>query len=279
MSQPIVLISVGNTRTRFATAQDAQIEPGAVLPNSDLPRIIDRLCELALSEAGPRQVFIASVNNPVADRIDHALRDRGLDPARFGKDLPVPIVTALEDDSTVGIDRLLDALGAFDRSKQACVVIDAGTAVTVDFVDGEGVFHGGAIAPGLHMMLKSLHQQTAALPDIAIDPALVPPATSPDLGEHPGEHQGPKPFGSNTSHAMTIGVVAAIRGMCHHLIDRYAEFYRGYPRVVATGGDAPLLFENDALVEHVVPDLVLAGMLAAVNRLRELDEHQHSLEG
>lgn len=269
-SDTIVLVSVGNTRTRFATATGSQLEPGEVLPNDDLPALVDRLAALAGDPTRPNPVFVASVNDPVANQIEKALDTRHIECSRFKRDLPVPMVNSLADDSTLGVDRLLDALGAYHRGKQACVVIDAGTAVTVDFVDGEGTFHGGAIAPGLQMMLTSLHQHTAALPDIAIDPALVPPAQLPESDEH----QGVMPFGKDTRHAMIVGVVAAIRGMCHHLIDRYAEFYRGYPRIVATGGDAPLLFENDALVEHVVPDLTLIGMHAAVQRLRELDEHE-----
>jgi type III pantothenate kinase len=271
-SDTFLLVSVGNTRTRFAAANGSQLEPGEVLSNAEIGALVDRIAALAAgSETAqtPRPVFVASVNDPVADQIEAALDKRHIECSRFKRDLPVPIVNSLADDSTVGVDRLLDALGAFHRGQQACVVIDAGTAVTVDFIDGEGTFHGGAIAPGLGLMLKALHQHTAALPETTIDPSLVPPAQPPESEEH----QGAPPFGKSTRHAMIVGVVAAVRGMCHHLIDRYAEFYRGYPRVVATGGDAPLLFENDALVEHVVPDLTLIGMHAAVLRLRELDEH------
>jgi pantothenate kinase type III len=62
---------------------------------------------------------------------------------------------------------------------------------------------------------------------------------------------------------MRVGVRAAVRGLAHELIDRYAEFYSAYPQVIATGGDARALFENDDLVEHIVPDLVLLGIQAA----------------
>jgi pantothenate kinase type III len=52
-------------------------------------------------------------------------------------------------------------------------------------------------------------------------------------------------------------------GLVHLLIDKYAEFYEAYPRVIATGGDAAVLFEDDELVEHIVPDLTLIGMKTA----------------
>lgn len=269
MSDSRLLISVGNTRTRIALVRTGQLEPSIVLENSDEDAILARLRELA----GDHQpsTLIASVNHALADRIQSELNTLGIEPVRFGRDVPVPIATALSNDKTVGIDRLLDALGAFARSQQACVVIDAGTAVTVDFVDGQGVFQGGAILPGVTMMLRALHAQTAALPLVTLTPDLLPPTTSQDE-EEASEHRGGAPFGKNTEQAIAVGVVSAVRGAAHELIDRYANYYGGYPRVVATGGDAPMLFQNDQLVEHIVPDLVLIGMMEGVNRLRELDD-------
>ncbi len=161
----------------------------------------------------------------------------------------------------MGDDRLLNALGAYARSKQACVIVDAGTAVTVDFVDGEGVFHGGAIAPGVKMMLDAMHERTAALPAVDMKPELLPGAAE-------------APFGKTTAQAMVVGVVAAARGLAHSLIDRYAEFYHAYPRVIATGGDAALLFDNDDLVEHLVPDLTLIGLLAACELVADAVESE-----
>lgn len=257
MAEHLLLVSVGNTRTRVALAKDDQLEPSTVVPNSDLAAIL-----AAVEESGEASdLLIASVNDPMADRLETDLGARGRRVSRFSvvdreDRLLIPMVNSLDDPSTVGQDRLLDALGAYSRANQACVVIDAGTAVTVDFVDGEGTFHGGAIAPGLHMMSASLHAQTSALPEVKITPELIP-----------GSKPGSAPFGKTTSQAIALGVVSAVRGLAHNLIDRYAEYYEAYPRIIATGGDAPLLFENDELVEHIVPDLTLMGMLEAYRRL------------
>jgi type III pantothenate kinase len=265
----IVLVSVGNTRTRLAgahvpagasgllgvrTAGSGELQPSRVVASADLDSVVAAVGEAARDE-GASRVLIASVNDPVAARLERALLAGeasidGLVVGRFGRDIPIPIASTLTDNSTVGQDRLLNALGAYWRSRQACIVIDAGTAVTVDFVDGEGTFHGGAIAPGLRMMADALHEKTAALPRVEVSPALLRPAGEP-------------PFGRNTPEAISLGVTSMVLGLVHLLIDRYADFYEAYPRVIATGGDAPLLFENDALVEHIVPDLTLLGMLAA----------------
>lgn len=263
MSDWLLLVSVGNTRTRFAMVRGGELEPSRVLDNRDLDALAEAVAaHQSPGETEPPPVLMASVNGPVADAIAAAIESRGRRCSRLGpgaSDLPIPIAHTLDDATTVGHDRLLDALGAFSRAKQACIVIDAGTAVTVDFVDGEGTFHGGAIAPGVRMMCEALHEKTAALPMIATPAEALPP-------------EGEPPFGRSTAPAIAVGVVSAVRGMAHLLIDQYAQFYGAYPRVIATGGDAPMLFENDELIEHIVPDLTLVGMLEAFRRLEQLDE-------
>lgn len=268
MPDQLLLISVGNTRTRAALVRDGQLEPSHVVSNHDAAALAQSIASLgADAESGAVPVLLASVNRPVSDALEQNLRSVGRHVSRLGNapgDLPIPIQNALEDARTVGADRLLDALGAFSRAKAACVVIDAGTAITVDFVDGEGVFHGGAIAPGINMMLASLHEKTAGLPLITLG--------SVEAARGDGTAGASVPFGRTTQQAMTVGVLSAARGLAHRLIDRYAEFYGAYPRVIATGGDAGLLFENDELVEHIVPDLTLVGMLEAFKRLEAMDD-------
>jgi type III pantothenate kinase len=250
----LVAVNVGNTRTRFGLFESGLLEQSSAVPNSDLETIARAIMDFAKATGlggVNRLVVIASVNNPVADQLmrligEEVARDRIF---RLGSDLPIPIQNALDDDATVGHDRLLAALGAFSRARQACVVIDAGTAVTVDFVDGAGVFQGGAIAPGLVMMLRALHEHTAALPTVEYK--------TPDAARGP--------YGKDTRHAMILGVRAAVIGMARVLIDTYADAFGAYPQVVATGGDAAI-FEEDPLVEHIVPDLVLMGIAEACRR-------------
>jgi type III pantothenate kinase len=245
----LIAISVGNTRARLGLFREQRLEQSDAIAVGDVDGIVRAVLELPVVNHGA-PVAIASVNLPVADRIAAALAgpfaDRGGDIYRFGDDLAIPINTTLEDEATVGQDRLLNAIGAFSRAKQACIVIDAGTAMTVDFVDGEGTFHGGAIGPGVSMMLKALHEHTAALPALAFEPT-------------PSD----RPFGKDTRGAMLLGVQSAARGMARVLIERYAESFGAYPQIIATGGDARALFENDDLVEHIVPDLTLLGVEAA----------------
>lgn len=252
MTQPaaeIIAVSIGNTRTRVGVFHDRELDHSSATANTDLEAVAAAIMDAPVSNPGAPLV-VASVNNPIAESLLMLLKprilDRGGDVYRFGKDLTIPIQNALADDSTVGQDRLLNAIGAFARAQQACIIVDAGTAVTVDFVDGQGVFQGGAIAPGLNMMLQALHEHTAALPSLKYEPI-------PDGN----------PFGKDTRGAMLLGVQSAVLGLVRLVSERYAEFYGAYPQIIATGGDARTLFEADDLVEHIVPDLTLVGMQAA----------------
>ena len=136
---------------------------------------------------------------------------------------------------------LLNAAAAFDVLKQSCVVVDAGTAVTVDFVDGSGTFHGGAIAAGAQLSLDALHRRTAQLPEVVLARPL-------------------EAIGHSTVEAMRGGAFHGVRGMVRELVEHYAEQAGSYPTVIATGGDAELLFADFDLVERIVPELTLMGL-------------------
>lgn len=241
----IVAVSVGNTRTRFGVYQGAEAVSTRYESNADLDALVDAIAAAAreVEQSPEGAVVVASVNARVADPLVEALSGRTSAPVlRIGADIPAPIMHTLDERHTTGIDRLLAALAAFHNLRQACVVIDAGTAVTIDFVDGEGSFHGGAIAPGAGMMLRALHEQTAQLPEVAFQ--------RPDA----------ETFGKSTREAMLNGVYFGIRGTVRMLAERYAERYGAYPRIIATGGDAETLFEGDEFVEQIAPDLVLQGV-------------------
>lgn len=260
---PIIAISIGNTRTAvsiFESSLAGQSRPETTrFDNTDLDAILNHIgaaSKTLTTESTDAIVALASVQTDVQDTLVQRLNEeREIEVYVVERDIPVPVGRCLDPETIVGHDRLLNAAAAFDHLKQACVVIDAGTAVTVDFVDGEGTFHGGAIAPGARMQLAAMHDHADLLPDVTL--------AAPD-----GEA-----FGHNTSQAMLHGVYYGIRGMVRHLIERYAEAYQAYPAIVATGGDAHLLFDNDELIEHVVDDLTLRGIeLTVRTAIRESEK-------
>ncbi len=242
----MLAVNVGNSRTSACVFEGIEPGPAGFAPTSDARAVADMVVELshALDDAEAAAIVIGSVNDAAGAVLVEELTGRvDVGVYRLGRDLPIPQLHTLGPDHTTGQDRLLNALAAFDAIQQACVVIDAGTAVTVDFVDGEGVFHGGAIAPGARMQLRALHEHTSALPDVDL--------AWPDESEA---------FAKTTPQAMLTGVCFGIRGIVRMLVERYAEHYGAYPQIVVTGGDAKLLFESDELIENMVPDLTLRGV-------------------
>jgi type III pantothenate kinase len=240
-----VAISVCNTRTQVGKFVGGELETHDRFANDDPAVVVERVVRVwrEITEKPQAAIVAASVNSEVCGTLASMIEDQlGVEVYRIGEDIPTPIGQQLDPETITGLDRLLNAAAAFDTIKQACVIIDAGTAVTVDFVDGEGTFHGGAIAPGATLQLKALHEYTSALPELEFH--------APD----------PDAFGRSTAQAMLQGVFHGIRGMAWKLVERYAERYGAYPMVIATGGDAAMLFGNDELVDRVVPELTLQGI-------------------
>ena len=256
-AETLVAVAVGNTRTRVGVFTGDRLDDPRSLDNADEEALIGEIERLGSREGAV--TVIASVNDPLADRLEERL-SAALEtpPLRIGRDVPIPLTHTLADASTLGQDRMLCALGASVRARQACVVVDAGTAVTIDYIDRNGVFRGGLIAPGLRMMLRSLHEHTAALPLVEYE------APAPDEG----------PGGSDTPSAMRLGVTTAMRGLVRAAVESFALHHDAYPQVIATGGDMGVL-QDDGVIEHFVPDLQLIGIHACCHgALDRLDDDE-----
>lgn len=248
----LLCVAVGNTRTRFGLFNGTELTESGTCANisesGGEPAALDAAVEAIGRLAGEADLIVcSSVNEPFARPLRTRLAEFSAGvPLRVGVDVPIPMHTTVRDPAAVGHDRLLNALAAHRRAEQACAVIDVGTAVTVDFIDGQGVFQGGLIAPGLKMMVASLTAGTAQIGEITY--------------ERPGEGVV---FGGDTAEAVRLGVTTAVRGLVRQAVEGFAITYGGYPQVIATGGDAGVL-EDDGLVEHFVPDLQLMGIAACV---------------
>lgn len=161
---------------------------------------------------------------------------------------PLPIKLDYKTPATLGADRIADACGAWALHKgEACLVIDAGTCITVDFVDGSGVYHGGAIMPGLKMNLQALNTFTAKLPLVDIDNV----KRAPVLGRSTEE-----------------SILAGTLGATMLALAGYVALYRDKaPRlhVLLTGGDAQRLVDAGATGWELVPHLTLMGLNEIMN--------------
>ena len=160
---------------------------------------------------------------------------------------PVPGRVAYATPRTLGADRLAGAVGAAHlRPGQPTLVVDAGTALKLDFVGADGTYHGGSIAPGLRMRLQALHTFTGRLPLLE----LPEPAAEVQL------------IGDSTTSSIWSGVLGGVGAEVNGLA---ADYQRRYPGLglVLTGGDAPHLLPRLAPalgLIFVIPELVLLGL-------------------
>lgn len=163
-----------------------------------------------------------------------------------GQDVGLPLHVDFPD--KVGIDRVLAARAAIrvvqhmGPARTAVIVVQAGTALTVDWVDEQGAFCGGAILPGVGLSLQYLAAGTDKLP-------WLPSQSITDYPSLPGK---------NTEQAIAAGVHAAVVGGARFLIERYRH-ERAIP-VVVSGGDGQLLRSVIEPPVHFVENLVLVGL-------------------
>lgn len=166
--------------------------------------------------------------------------------------IDVDLHVDLEFPDRVGVDRLLAASAALESAGTApLIVIQAGSAITVDWVEAPRRFCGGAILPGVPMMLRLLSQAADLLPEVAADELL-------DLPILPGR---------NTAEAMFAGVSSAVVGGVQHLIARYrSQPGRQDATVVLSGGDGPRLASHLPGKVIIVDHLVLRGLADLVRQ-------------
>jgi len=247
----ILACDVGNTAIRLAHVHGDELGPVRRLTVGNLGALGDVISELWDSMPQPKKIVVSSVNPAALKALEAAAAQvPGREVLVIGRDLPLPIDTALPHPQNVGVDRLCAAVAAFDRLGVACIVADFGTAITIDCVNNEGVFLGGAILPGLRMGAEGLQSKTASLP-------LVEPV-EPDWV-----------FGKDTRQAIAGGLIFAARGALRYLVEAYATELGHWPLVIATGGDAELVCrdaETRGLIQAIVPDLVLRGAAMAYYR-------------
>ncbi|MGF1561634.1 MAG: type III pantothenate kinase [Geminicoccaceae bacterium] len=195
-----------------------------------------------------KAVVMATVVPQVVFPMRKMFRDHfGVQVLVVGEDLDYGMPIALNNPSEVGADRVVNAVAAWKRYARPLIIVDFGTATTFDVVDGEGVYRGGAIAPGINLSIEALHQAAAQLPRIGI--------------ERP-EHV----IGTSTVTAMQSGVFYGYVALIEGLITRIRQEFGAPMKVVATGGLAGLFSMAVPMIEQVDRDLTMTGLVDIYRR-------------
>ena len=152
-------------------------------------------------------------------------KNLGIRPHFVGEELDVPLINKYRDPAQVGRDRLVGAYAAQKLFGQPAIIIDFGTAITLDVLSRDGHYMGGIIVPGMRLSLESLHSKAALLPRIE-------------------EVRRPRSvIGRTTEHSILSGLVYGYGEMCRGLVRRISRDIEGRPRIVVTGGYARLMVQ------------------------------------
>jgi type III pantothenate kinase len=249
----LLTVDLGNSRCKLRLWAPAHGEP-ALLRAVELgvgARLVEQVEGWLRAAAPPAHAALSAVGDPqLSERLLAALSA-----AVSGEALTPPHGLELDvrEAHTVGQDRLFAARGALRSAGGAALVLDAGTALTVDALDVDGnrrgVFRGGAIAPGPQLCAEALARRGARLVEIQPRP-------------------GARALGRSTPEALEAGVVVGFRGAARELVRAVGDEsgLAGAPLVLTGGARGfllePPLFEGRALL--VVEDLVHLGLLEAL---------------
>ena len=260
----VLLADVGNSRTKLALLSGVSqgmplLERRYDLDSRDF-NSDDFENWLRAAVPASATFFIASVYDTAAAQLETAISAVSATHHLFVQrqrvhfsDFPLEVKTDQPD--RVGIDRLAAATAASHlvSSKNGCIVIDCGTAASVDMVASEGQFLGGAILPGPALLARSLADGTSLLPEVS------------SLG-----HAPPPPMpGRSTNNAITAGIGFGIRGAVCRLVDEARRELGPEADIFLTGGWRGVVRGEFSNVREF-PDLVLFGIGIAAMRISGL---------
>ncbi len=216
----LLVIDIGNTRTKWALADGAgDLIELEVCMNADIAA--SNLSAIALKA---NRVLIANVaGEAMAKQVSHLLAP--LQPTYVTASKQACGVTN-NNYPALGADRWAALIAVRHRVKQAALVVNAGTAITMDALTEKGVFLGGTIMPGLHLMHTSLNQHAA------------------QINIHAGAGAALLAnFPNNTHDAVQAGCLNAAAGAIHLMLKRLEKHSGWLPKLVISGGDASKIAE------------------------------------
>ncbi|MFD1314841.1 type III pantothenate kinase [Namhaeicola litoreus] len=240
-----LIIDIGNTLVKTAVFERDSLKYKSVFNKDNLA---DGLIQ-AYNEFDISHVIMSNVSHFPKDF--STLLPKNVNILILDQNTKVPFNNFYKTPQTLGVDRIaLMAGAALQYSAKNCLVIDAGSCITYDFLDQNNNYYGGAISPGIEMRYKALHQQTAKLPHLK--PINEIPVT-----------------GNSTENAIHLGVLNGVIQEIEGIIAQYLEIYENFTTIL-TGGDANFLSKNLKSTIFAKPNFLLEGLNGIL--IHNLDE-------
>ena len=256
----IIAVDIGNTNITIALYLKDEEEFIKSIPGRSRAKLTDifksaweKIPVAKSSKEGKRDgvIVVCSVNPAWTQLIRTIVKDNLDEKVHIiGEDIPLPLTLWVDEPDKVGTDRVVSAAAAYAVVKDAVVVADFGTAVTIDVIDEKGIFLGGVICPGLEISARALKKHTAQLPKAKI--------TRPKT-----------PYGKNTTEAINCGLYYSAVATVQEVIRRYAENLGKWPHTVLTGSAAKIIKDDCEFIDSYVPNLVVKGIVLAYKKYIE----------
>jgi type III pantothenate kinase len=245
----LLVVDVGNTQTHFGTFRDEELTEHwrfATVRESTADELGAKLANLLALRGLAFADMEGSIVSSTVPQLGAEWRQVG---ERYlghrtlvvGPGLKSGMPIRYENPREIGADRLVNAVAAFDKVGDACVVVDFGTAITFDPVSHDGEYLGGVIAPGVEISMEALTERAAALPRID----LVPPRSV---------------IGKTTVDAIRAGVVYGYAGLVDGILRRLREELGAETATIATGGLAAAIVPYTDEIDDVDDLLTLTGL-------------------
>lgn len=240
----ILAVDVGNTNIHFAVMENGTVLfRTSVSSTSITAKLKQDLRDVIKKDARVKAVVICSVVPSVTKVLtDLIFRNMKIVPVVVGSDRKVPLKNLYHDPQQVGQDRLVCAYAACEFYGTPAIIIDLGTAITIDVVSAKREYLGGIIIPGIHITAETLFERTALLPLVKI--------------EKPGSL-----IGKDTKGSILSGIFYGYGEMLKGLIHKLSRQLKAKPKIIMTGGHAKLMSEYIAgSVNAIDDDLVFKGL-------------------
>lgn len=252
----LLVLDVGNTNTVMGIYEGKKLTNHWRLTSKK--QTADEVGFMILGLLGaskiPKDKINASIYASVVPSLDEMFVEGiknyiGVTCLKVTQDLETGLKISIKNPAGLGADRLLNAVAGIEKYGAPLIVVDLGTAITLDVISAEGAYIGGTIAPGMELGMESLFSRTAKLPQIAL--------------QAPGHY-----IGGDTTEAIQSGIVYGTVGMVDALLTGVFKELGGPCRVVATGGHASILTEHSGIIKEVDPWLTLDGLRIIYERNR-----------